>query len=122
MNETLNQKLDRIEKELAEIKNKPVIKQINHNIDISKINNELLLISKSISEINNNNKDINIDLTKIKNIPATKQINHNIDIERLDNSLLSILNKINAATSGISTEDVKKLITVEFINNLYRNK
>ena len=103
MSETLNQKLDRIERELAEIKAKPVIKQINYSNDISKINDALLIISKRITAIN-----------------------YNEDIEKINDAVLSNSKRITAITSGISSggsiEDIKKLVTIDFINNLYRNK
>ena len=126
MSETLNQKLDRIERELAEIKAKPVIKQINYSNDISKINDALLIISKRITSINYNDDIARIDKVILAASKRITAINYNEDIEKINDAVLSNSKRITAITSGISSggsiEDIKKLVTIDFINNLYRNK
>ena len=65
------------------------------------------------------------DLSDIKNTPEAKQVDYSADIERIEAKLLSIekgMVQKSIDSKGITIEEVKKLITVDFISKLYRNK
>lgn len=103
-----------MEKEILLLKNKPVIKQvkqvkqIDYSIDINQLAIDIDKINYTLSEINKKPKSIAVDYS---------------------DRITEVSNKINLINKSISQKkevdielSIKKIVNINYITNLYRNK
>ena len=103
MSETLLQRLDRIDKELAEIKSIKPAKQIDYSEGIFILENINKELTKKFADLNAKYYELNKELLVIKNKKPVEQV-------------------VNKKQEFDIKSEVEKIVNIAYINNIYRNK
>ena len=146
MKAPLVDQLNRIEKELALLKNKPVPKPVNYKEGISLLEEANKNLDKILGDLNKKHELLEQELKLLKSKKPVKQTDYSEDIKKLNVriDLLSgknksvdhskELTKINSDIENIKKnannkkeinliEEIKKTVNLAYVNGLYnRNK
>ena len=80
MKETLVEQLNRMEKELALLKNKPTTKTVNYHEGISLLEDANKTLTKILGDLNKKHDLIEQELKLLKNKKPVVQVDYSIDI------------------------------------------
>ncbi|HHZ95191.1 MAG TPA: hypothetical protein EYN67_06475 [Flavobacteriales bacterium] len=143
MKAPLVDQLNRIEKELALLKNKPVPKPVNYKEGISLLEEANKNLDKILGDLNKKHELLEQELKLLKSKKPVKQTDYSEDIKKLNVriDLLSgknksvdhskELTKINSDIENIKKnannkkeinliEEIKKVVNLPYVNGLYR--
>ena len=103
MSETLLQRLDRIDRQLSEIKSIKPPKQIDYSEGILILENINKKLTKKFADLNAKYYELNKELLVIKNKKPVEQV-------------------VNKKQEFDIKSEVEKIVNIAYINNIYRNK
>jgi len=111
----LNKKYELLERELDSLKNKKPVKQIDYSEDIKKLNVRIDPLVKSIKEIKN--KPVTPLVTE-----KIKTVDHSKELAEINSDIANIKKNASNKKEINIKEEVKNIITLDYVNRLYRNK
>lgn len=139
MSETLLQKIGRMEKEILLLKNKPVIKQakqvkqVDYSVDIKRLAIDINKISDAVKslELKVINQSVAIKLMGdlINKLGCKNNINAlSLAVKSIESNVNNL--RVNAPVALVPKKQkeidvdssVKKIVNIDYITNLYRNK
>ena len=111
----LNKKYELLERELDSLKNKKPVKQIDYSEDIKKLNIRIDPLVKSINEMKS--KPVTPLVTE-----KIKTVDHSKELAEINSEITNIKKNASNKKEINIKEEVKKIITLDYVNRLYRNK
>ena len=132
----ITDKYENLNKEIAVLKNKKTVTQVDYSIDILAVNKKLdkLIVdnekpvtqvdySTQISKVNTKVDDLRKSITPKAEVKTqVKHVDHSKELSLINNEIASIKQNINKKQDIDIKSEVEKVVTIAYVTNLYRNK